>query len=107
MSQINLKDLYKWCSIPVEKLVNHPDLKIPFYIVKDSKEMGEVMARELVNEIKFHNERGEPTRAIIPCGPKCWYEPFARIVNKEKVSLKNLYVFHMDECLDWQGRPPP
>ena len=27
------------------------------------------MARELVDEIKAHNARGEPTRAIIPCGP--------------------------------------
>jgi glucosamine-6-phosphate deaminase len=24
-------------------------------------------------------------------------------VNRDKVSLKGLFVFHMDECLDWQG----
>jgi len=107
MSEINLRELHKWCSIPAENLVNHPDLKIPFALVKDSSELGEVMARELVDEIKSHNARRDATRAIIPCGPKCWYEPFARMVNKEMVSLKNLYVFHMDECLDWQGRLLP
>lgn len=26
------------------------------------------------------------------------------MVNEERVSLKNVEIFHMDECLDWQGR---
>ena len=65
------------------------------------------MARELVDEIKAHNDRGEATRAIIPCGPACWYRPFTDLVNEEMVSLRKLVVFHMDECLDWQGRELP
>ena len=69
--------------------------------------MGALMARELVDEIQNHNRRAEPTRAIIPCGPACWYKPFTDLVNQEKVSLKNLFVFHMDECLDWQNRELP
>jgi glucosamine-6-phosphate deaminase len=28
-------------------------------------------------------------------------------VNRERVSLRRLEVFHMDECLDWQGRELP
>jgi glucosamine-6-phosphate deaminase len=99
--------LYQWCKIPYDQLENHPGLKTPFRMCKDSDEMGWIMARELVDEIKTHNQRGEPTRAIIPCGPSCWYEPFTTLVNREKVSLKNLVVFHMDECLDWQGRELP
>jgi glucosamine-6-phosphate deaminase len=104
MSEIDVKELYKWCSIPVEKLVNHPDLKIPFRLVKDSEKMGEVMAREFVDEIKAANCRGSVYRAIVPCGPKSWYRPFSTMVNEEKVSLRNLTVFHMDECLDWEGK---
>jgi glucosamine-6-phosphate deaminase len=69
--------------------------------------MGRIMARELVDEIRAKNERGEVTRAIIPCGPSCWYEPFTDLVNRETVSLKGLVVFHMDECLDWQGQELP
>jgi glucosamine-6-phosphate deaminase len=103
MSELNLKDLYQWCSIPGNQLENHPKLKTPFRMVKDSAEMGEVMARDFVEEIKQANNEDRPIRAIVPCGPKCWYAPFARIVNQEKVSLRNLTVFHMDECLDWQG----
>jgi glucosamine-6-phosphate deaminase len=65
------------------------------------------MAQELVELIQANNEAGQATRAIIPCGPKCWYEPFTSLVNSRNVSLKNLSVFHMDECLDWQGQLLP
>jgi glucosamine-6-phosphate deaminase len=62
------------------------------------------MAEELAAVIENNNQHGLITRAIVPCGPKCWYEPFAALVNSRSISLKNLSVFHMDECLDWQGR---
>lgn len=99
--------LYEWCKVPYDQLENHPDLKVPFRLCADSAEMGRIMARELVDEIQRHNAAGEVTRAIIPCGPACWYKPFTDLVNAERVSLRNFVVFHMDECLDWQGRELP
>lgn len=107
MSEIDIKELYNWCKISADKLLDHPDLKIPFRIVRDSEEMGEVMARELTDEIKAANREGRNFRAIVPCGPKVWYKPYIRMVNEEKVSLRNMTVFHMDECLDWQGNTLP
>ncbi|MFC1718292.1 hypothetical protein ACFL6S_31845 [Candidatus Poribacteria bacterium] len=107
MSKITSKELYKWCSIPYNQLEDHPQRKIPFRLCKDSSEMGKIMARELVDEIQMHNANEEATRAIIPCGPSCWYKPFTDLVNAERVSLRNLVVFHMDECLDWQGQELP
>ena len=107
MNTITPEELYEWCKIPYCDLENHPQRKIPFRLCQDSAEMGQIMARELVDEIKIHNHQREPPHAIIPCGPSCWYEPFTGLVNQEKVSLKNLVVFHMDECLDWQGRELP
>src|SRR5512137_1058431 len=107
MSDFTLQELYDWCRIPCEQLVDHPQLKIPFRLCRDAFEMGGIMARELVDEIQKHNSRGESTRAVIPCGPSGWYQPFTDLVNREKVSLQNLVVFHMDECLDWQNRELP
>ncbi len=107
MTPITPSDLYQWCKIPYTELENHPARKIPFRLCADSEEMGRLMARELVDEIHLHNKRDETTRAIIPCGPSCWYAPFTDLVNRENVSLENLIVFHMDECLDWQGRELP
>jgi glucosamine-6-phosphate deaminase len=107
MSAILPEQLYEWCKIPATELERNPHLKIPFRMFSDSLEMGKVMARELAEEIRQNNNHGRTTRAIIPCGPSCWYEPFADIVNRERISLKLLAVFHMDECLDWQGGELP
>ena len=100
---INKKDLYYWCSIPVENLENHKGLKVRFRMVESSQEMGHLMAREFIDEIIKANNENRVFRTIIPCGPKSWYEPFVHIVNTEKVCLKNVVIFHMDECLDWEG----
>jgi glucosamine-6-phosphate deaminase len=102
-----LDELYEWCSIPYQQLESHPKRRVPFRLCKDSRDMGHLMARELVDEIKTAGEMGREFRAIIPCGPSCWYEPFTTLVNEEKVSLRHVVVFHMDECLDWQGRELP
>ena len=55
------------------------------------------MARDFIDDIKQANAEGRPYHAIVPCGPKQWYEPFVRMVNTERVSLKNMTCFHMDE----------
>jgi len=107
MTPIRARDLHNWCSIPASDLAGHPNIKIPFRKVRDSFEMGDLIAKELVELIETNNRKGSPTRAIIPCGPKCWYAPFTELVNSRETSLRDLFVFHMDECLDWQGQPLP
>jgi glucosamine-6-phosphate deaminase len=105
MGHIAKADLYHWCSIPAAELASHPQLRARFRMIRDSAEMGQLMAEELLQEIAANNKKGAPSRAIIPCGPSCWYGPFTRLANSRKISLRKLFVFHMDECLDWQGRP--
>ncbi len=107
MSHFAKSELYRWCRIPASELPGHPQLRAKFRIVHDSAGMGQLMAEELGQEIESNNRRGLPTRAIIPCGPSCWYRPFTDFVNSRNISLRSLFVFHMDECLDWQGRPLP
>ena len=104
---MNKNRLYAWCSVPADSLLHHDDRKIPLRLCTDGFEMGELMARELVDEIQRGVTQKRKFRVIIPCGPRAWYEPFARIVNQENVSLSHVEVFHMDECLDWEGRLLP
>ena len=104
---MNPRDLYEWCKIPAGELASHPRRRIPFRLVKDSAEMGRVMACELLDVVRGHNASGLATRAILPCGPVSWLKPFRDEVNALSISLRNLHVFHMDECLDWQGRLLP
>jgi glucosamine-6-phosphate deaminase len=103
---IDPAELERWCRIPVDELASQPT-RIPYQIVADPAEMGRLMARELADLIAEHNAEGRPTRAIVPCGPSSWYEPFTEEVNTREIPLRDLTVFHMDECLDWQGRALP
>lgn len=106
-SFVDPRKLLEWCRIPAAELPNHPAARVPYRQVRDSAEMGELMAEDLISVIEENNRQGRPTRAIIPCGPSCWYAPFTKFVNERSISLRNLTVFHMDECLDWQARLLP
>jgi glucosamine-6-phosphate deaminase len=103
---IDPEDLERWCRIPVDELDAHPT-RVPFRIVADAAEMGRLMAREPADLIAANNAEGKPTRAIVPCGPSSWYVPWTEEINGRGISLRDLTVFHMDECLDRQGRPLP
>jgi glucosamine-6-phosphate deaminase len=107
MNAIDRQSLLAWCRVRVSDLERHPARKIPFRIVEDSRSMGLLMAGELAEAIEHANQAGSWFRAIIPCGPSCWYQPFTKLVNDRRISLKRFAVFHMDECLDWQGRELP
>ncbi len=104
MSAFSRSRLLEWCRVPACDLMDHPDRKVPFRICSDSAEMARGMSSQLVALIVRNNGLGRKTRAIIPCGPSCWYPAFCELVNRDQVSLRELVVFHMDECLDWQGR---
>ncbi len=106
MNRVDPKDLERWCRIPVDDLARHAP-RVPFRIVDDATEMGRLMARELADLIETNNAEGRPTRVIVPCGPSGWYAPWVDEVNRRRISLREVTVFHMDECLDWQGRPLP
>jgi glucosamine-6-phosphate deaminase len=106
MDHVDPRDLERWCRIPVDELDRHRP-RVPFRLVADAAEMARLMATELADLIDANNAAGRPTRAIVPCGPSGWYGPWTAEVNRRRLSLRELTVFHMDECLDWQGRPLP
>ena len=72
--------------------------RIPLRVMEREDDMYEEIARIMVDTIKEKN--GEKTLIICPVGPIKQYPVFARIVNEERVSLKNVYFVNMDEYLD-------
>lgn len=104
---IDLNNLYQWCSIPMDQLAGHPDARVPLRIVKDAEALGNTMAADLFEEVKKAAEQGRTFRLIVPCGPKEWYDPFARMVNESNLSLRHVICYHMDENLDWEGKLLP
>lgn len=106
-SRIDPQKLFEYCCIPTEELENHPDAKVRIQIFATPDEVHRWAAQDMVDELKKNNAEGRPTRWILPCGPTGQYPYFLRFVHEQKVSLKNLHVFHMDDMLDWQGRHLP
>lgn len=107
LAYANSEELFAWCRIPPEELAHHPRAKVRINILCDIQAVYEHFADALADEVKANNEAGRPTRWILPCGPTGQYPLFAARVNRERISLRNVHVFHMDEYLDWQARPLP
>lgn len=104
-STIDPNPLFEWCRIPADRLENHPQAKLKLKIYETPQELYRCFADDMLTEVRNNNAAGEPTRWILPCGPTKQYSLFLQAVQLERISLHNLHIFHMDECLDWQGRP--
>ncbi len=104
---ISREQLFQWCSIPHQELERQPDLKTKLVIKDTRAEMMQMIGNKMAEEVIANNSGNKPTKWVLPAGPTDEYDIFINRVNKERISLKNLWIFHMDDFLDWQGRPFP
>ncbi len=81
--------------------------KIPVQVLGDSGEVFYELALEMVDAIRANNAAGKRTVFICPVGPVGQYPIFVRLVNRERLSLKNCWLFNMDEYLDGGGYIDP
>lgn len=106
-SRIDTKRLMEYCRIPVNELEHHPDSRITLKIFDPTEKLYRYAADMMVEEVVAHNKVGKPTRWVLPAGPNDQYKFFAERVNRERISLKDVYLFLMDEVLDFNCRPYP
>lgn len=74
--------------------------KIPLVKLGDSGEVFYEMALEMISTIQANNAQGKKTVFILPVGPVGQYPIFVRLVNRDRVSLKNCWFINMDEYLN-------
>jgi glucosamine-6-phosphate deaminase len=106
-SLIDPQGFIVWCRVPIEELEGHPQARVAIRILRTPDDVHRQFAQDMVEEIKARNGAGQPTRLILPCGPRGQFPYFTRMVNEERISLSDVHIFHMDDFLDWQGRPLP
>ena len=106
-SRMNTSRLCEWCRIPVDELEDHPDSRVKMRIFDRADEVMRFVGSMMADEVEANNVAGKPTRWVLPAGPTEQYETFIDRVNKERINLANVHIFHMDDLLDWQGRPLP
>lgn len=87
------------------------DAKLPILKTGDSGEAFYELAQEMTGIIRERNKAGKRTVFIVPVGPVGQYPIFVRLVNEEKLSLKNCWFFNMDEYLtdggEWIDKEDP
>ena len=105
--KISHEDMMKWCSIPEDQLVGHPDSKVDLKIFDSRRATMEMAGNMMADEVKKNNAEGKITKWILGSGPEDQFQTFIDRVNNERISLKNLYIFHMDFGLVWISRTFP
>lgn len=94
----NCREMCMYFNIKTEDLGR--DAKIPLLVLGDSAEVFYEIALEMINTIKENNNRSKPTVYICPVGPVGQYPIFVRLVNQNRISLKNVWFINMDEYLN-------
>jgi glucosamine-6-phosphate deaminase len=92
-------------ALSIEELRQRARLR--FRLVEDIPTLLADFACAIADEIQAANRDGRPARLILPVGPVKQYPMLVEITNRERISWRNVWVFQMDEFLDWQGRPIP
>lgn len=87
--------------ISSEELLNNS--RIPLLLAGSAGEIYYEYAMQMITEITENNKVGRKTVLILPCGPVEQFPIFVRIVNRFRVSLKNVWFINMDEYLDDNG----
>jgi len=106
-NRLTTDEVYRWCEVPWQELEGRDDLKVKLAVRRDRAQMMEEIGNMMADEVAEHNAAGLATTWVLPAGPCDEYDTFVRRVNEERIDCTNLWVFHMDEFLDWQCRPYP
>lgn len=81
-----------------QQLLSNP--RIPIIVMRDNPTVFQALADEMINAVLQNNAVGKQTVFICPVGPVGHYPYFVSRVNKESISLKNVWIINMDEYLN-------
>lgn len=104
---ISCEQLDKWCKYKPEEIKQMSDLNADLHVRANDQDFYREVADLMLEEIKANNAKGVPTKWIVPAGPIDQWPHFIERVHAERISLKNLWIFMMDEYLDWESRLIP
>jgi glucosamine-6-phosphate deaminase len=94
-------------TIPRERLAEHPNPEFRISLVDDAHGFYTRFAADLVGRIRAAREEDRAFVAILPVGPMPQYEIAAQMINAERLSLRHVHTFNMDEYADEDGDTAP
>jgi glucosamine-6-phosphate deaminase len=93
--------------IPRERLTEHPNPDFRIAVVDDARDFYARFAEDLVSRIRAARDAERDFVAILPVGPMPQYELAARAINAERLSLRHVHTFNMDEYANEDGVTAP
>jgi glucosamine-6-phosphate deaminase len=94
-------------AIPRERLAEHPNPQFRITLVDDAHDFYTRFAADFVGRVRAARDEGSDLVAILPVGPMPQYEIAARMINADRLSLRHLHTFNMDEYADEDGDTAP
>jgi glucosamine-6-phosphate deaminase len=94
-------------AIPRERLAEHPNPQFQITLVDDAGDFYTRFAADLVGRIRAARDEGGQFVAILPVGPMPQYEIAAQMINAERLSLRHVHTFNMDEYANQDGVTAP
>ncbi len=99
---ISSEDFSRLMTISTDEIKNYSNVGVK--IVDNTDILYQSMARSIADVIVKNNNKNNNTKIILPVGPTSQYAILASIINLEKIDMKNVWIFFMDEYLDWESR---
>jgi len=93
--------------IKKEDLCKHPNPEFKIRIIEKPENFYLEFALDIVERLKKANQDEKKLVAIFPVGPMPQYPIAASLINKLKISCKNLISFNMDEYANEKGESAP
>jgi glucosamine-6-phosphate deaminase len=94
-------------AIPRERLAEHASPQFRITLVDEASDFYTRFAADLVGRIRAARDEGRQFVAILPVGPMPQYEIAARMINAERLSLRHVHTFNMDEYANEDGVTAP
>lgn len=102
---LSREDMARLLAMPFDEIDEWSPVRVVVY--PDWASVLQALAESLVSVVRENNRLGRPTSLIVPVGPTGQYPLAAALSNRERLSWRDVWLFNMDEYLDWQGRPIP
>jgi glucosamine-6-phosphate deaminase len=94
-------------AIPRDVLAEHANPEFRIAVVDEAEDFYTRFAADFVGRVRQAAEEDRDFVAILPVGPMPQYEIAARMINHERISLRHLHTFNMDEYANEDGVTAP
>jgi glucosamine-6-phosphate deaminase len=90
-----------------EELERHPNPDFRIRVIDSPGQFYRAFADDIVTRIRRARDEGRQFVGIFPVGPMPQYELAARTINEERLSLRHVHTFNMDEYASEDGVTAP